>query len=226
MGEGDSKIILNTTTCEKDLGVYIDPLLNFDQHITNTVNKARGTSFLLSKNITYKAAVVMVPLFKSLVRPILEYANAVWSPHLRKHVDAIEDIQRKFTKHIIGMKDLSYEQRLSILKLPSLEFRRIRGDLIEVYKIMHKIYDPITTKGLLPLAPEDNKTRGNKFKILKQRTNTNNLKYFFTNRFVNLWNSLTDNIVDACSINSFKKKIDFHFKNIMYQTNINLHQPI
>ena len=90
----------------------------------------------------------MIPLFKSLVRPILEYANVVWSPHLRKHIDNIESVQRNFTKRIIGMKDLDYHERLKILKIPSLEFRRFRGDLIEMYKICHKLYDPITTNEL------------------------------------------------------------------------------
>ena len=86
----------------------------------------------------------MVPLFKSLIRPILEYGNAVWSPYLRKHIDHIESVQRHFSKCIIGTKNMSYEERLKFLQLPSLEFRRMRGDLIETYKVCNKIYDPVT----------------------------------------------------------------------------------
>ena len=80
----------------------------------------------------------MVPLFKSLVRPILEYGNAVWAPYKVKDKNLVESVQRHFTKVIIGMKDLDYPQRLEKLNLPSLEFRRLRGDMIEVYKILHK----------------------------------------------------------------------------------------
>ena len=94
---------------------------------------------MILKNITYKTKDILVPLFKAVIRPILEYANVIWSPHKRKHIDKLEQIQRTFTKCIIGLKDLDYEKRLEILRLPSLEFRRIRGDLIETYKITHNL---------------------------------------------------------------------------------------
>ena len=73
------------------------------------------------------------------------------------------------------------------LKLPSLYYRRMRGDLIEVFKIVHGIYDPITTKSLLTRVSDSSITRKhNKFKLTKQRTNKNGYKYFFTNRVINL----------------------------------------
>jgi hypothetical protein len=67
------------------------------------------------------------------VRPHHEYANPVWNPYLKKHIDTIENIQRRATKLIPGFSDLSYEDRLRRLKLPSLSYRRSRGDMIEVY---------------------------------------------------------------------------------------------
>ena len=63
----------------------------------------------------------MIPLYKALVRPIIEYANPVWSPYSREYIDLIEKVQHYFTKRIIGMMDLDYESRLKSLKLPSLE---------------------------------------------------------------------------------------------------------
>ena len=87
---------------------------------------------------------------------------------------------KTFQRCIIGLKDYDYEKRLSILKLPSLEFRRIRGDLIETFKILNKIYDPITTNDLVtPLQSESSCTRSNSFKIYKKRFNLNTYKYFF-----------------------------------------------
>ena len=82
---------------------------------------------MILKNITFKTSEILVPLFKAVIRPILEYANVVWSPQKRKHIDKLEKIQRNFTKCIIGLKDLEYEQRLTKLRLPSLQFRRVRG---------------------------------------------------------------------------------------------------
>ena len=143
---------------------------------------------MIMRNISFKTSEILIPLFKATIRPILEYANAVWSPHKRKDVDRIEKIQKNYTKCIIGCKNLNYEQRLIKLKLPSLEFRHMRGDLIETYKILHNLYDPDTTTDLFSLVPEGRATRSNKCKIYKKSVNTNLGKYFFTNRVVNLWN--------------------------------------
>ena len=79
----------------------------------------------------------MIPLYKSLVdlRPILVYGNAVWSPYLKKNKLLIEGVQRRFTKCVVGVKDMEYEDRLKFLNLPSLEYRRSRGDPIETFKL-------------------------------------------------------------------------------------------
>lgn len=146
MKDGDNSSVLIKTVCEKDLGVYIDDQLNINEHVQQQVEKARCTAGVIHRNIVNKTPNIMVPLFKSMVRPIVEYANAVWAPHTKKNSKPIENIQRHYTKTIQGFKDKSYKERLTILKLPSLSFRRLRGDLIEVYKIVHNIYDPITTK--------------------------------------------------------------------------------
>ena len=59
----------------------------------------------------------MIPLFKSLVRPVLEYGNAAWNTGLVKHTDIIENVQRRFTKRIIGFTDMDYDKRLQVLNL-------------------------------------------------------------------------------------------------------------
>ena len=176
---------------------------------------------MLVRNLTYKCFDIMVPLFKALVRPHLEYANAVWSPYKKKDIKRIENIQRDFTRKIEGMSGLEYEERLRKLKLPSLEFRRLRGDLIEAYKIMHNVYDPETTKSLLSLSNITH-TRSHPLKLTKKCVNTQKYLEFFTNRIVSNWNNLPSDIVMADSVNSFKNKIDHHFRNLMYSTNLEL----
>ena len=115
------------------------------------------------------------------------------------------------------MKHKTYRERLISLKLPSLLYRRFRGDLLEVYKIVHDIYDPITTKLLLTRISDKSITRKrHNYKLTKKRTNKNGYKFFFTNRIIDIWNNLPGHIVDANSINSFKNKIDAHFRDIMY----------
>ena len=190
-------------------------------------------SHLIMRSITYKTKEIMIPLLKSLIRPILEYANAVWSPSQRKDINALEQIQKRFTKCIIGMREMSYEERLKSLKIPSLEYRRIRGDLIETFKITHKFYDSRVTGGLFTLS-KNNSTRSNGYKLEKTSFNSNQYKHFFTNRVINLWNSLPSYIVCSSTINEFKNKIrlgqaiclsqknkiDLHLKDYMYSVDL------
>ena len=218
--QNNKTCIMSETLCEKDLGVNIDPDLNFEEHIEIQTKKARGLSGMIMRTFVYKTAPILIPIFKSLIRPILEYGNVVWHPYLRKNIDKIEKIQRHYTKKIIGMKDLDYESRLRALKLPSLEFRRIRGDMIEVYKILHEKYDPLTTHSLFTL--DNNNTRGHKLKLKKVQFNTNKYKHFFTNRVVNLWNSLPGETVCAPSLNVFKNKLDKNLQHYMFLTNIDI----
>ena len=139
---------------------------------------------------------------------------------LRKLSPHIESVQRYYTKCIIGMRGKSYKERLYSLGLPSLVYRRLRGDLIETYKITHKIYDPNITNSLINLAHTN--TRSHNFKLSKPRVNTNKFLNFFTNRIINVWNNLPGNIVEASSLNCFKNKTDKYFKDYMYEVNFDV----
>ena len=211
-------VVLESTDVEKDLGVHIDNSLSFEHHITETVKKANRVVGMISRYIEYKDKDVMVLLFKSLVRSILEYGNVIWFPVLKKHINLIENVQRRFTRRIVGFSSLSYEERLSQLRLPSLEFRRFRGDMIETYKIMHGFYDTATTNTLFKLNKSN--TRGHPFKISKDSVNANVFRTFFTNRVINNWNSLPEDVVLSGTINAFKNALDKHWAQFMYQTYI------
>lgn len=121
---------IDATLCEKDLGVHVDPLLNFDEHINQVCKKGMSISGLIRRNMTCRSWNIMVPLSKALVRPHIEYANAVWSPYKYKvkHIKVIEQIQRNFTRLIHGLKNLDYTQILKRLKLPICSTE----DLVEI----------------------------------------------------------------------------------------------
>ena len=72
-----------------------------------------------------------------MVRPRLEYGNAIWYPYLKRKSKSIERVQRRATRLVFKPNTLNYSERTRFLHLPSLKFRRIRGDLIQVYKIMN-----------------------------------------------------------------------------------------
>ena len=180
-------------------------------------------SHLISRSITYKTKEIMVPLFKSLIRPVLEYANVVWSPSKKQDINALEQVQRRYTKHMIGMSNLTYEDRLRNLNLPSLEYRRFRGDMIETFKITHNFYDQRVTGSLLKFST-NNSTRTNGYKLEKTSFNGNQYKHFFTNRVINTWNSLPGSVVCSKTINEFKNKCDRHFSEFIYETNLPFYQ--
>ena len=211
---------LETTQEEKDLGVIVDENLTFEKHINETVKKCRQICGLIMGTITYKTKEIMIPLFKALVRPILEYANSVWCPYKKKHIKSIEKIQKQFTKRVAGMRGLNYHERMAYLNLPSLEYRRVRGDMIETYKVFNNLYDPLTTSSLLTPQSANSITRSNGYKLFKKRANKKSYQSFFTNRITNLWNSLPDDIVRAKTLNRFKNQLDKHLKDKMYQIDI------
>ena len=144
------------------------------------------------------------------MRSHLEYGQSVWSPYKLKHIDALEAVQRRATKILPSLKNLCYAERLRKLSLPTLTYRRIRGDMIELYKIMHGIYSSDACPKL-----ELNclyKTRGHSFKLFKRSCLTNTRKKtIFSFRVVDKWNSLPNEIVTAPSINSFKNRLDKHW---------------
>ena len=105
----------------------------------------------------------MLQLHRTLVRPHLEYSVQFWSPHYQKDVEALERVQKRFTRMLPGMEGISYEERLEKLGLFSLERRRLRGDLMEVYKIMRGM-DRVDSQKLFPRV-EESITRGHRFKV-------------------------------------------------------------
>ena len=88
---------------------------------------------------------ILLRAFKVYVRPLLEYATCVWSPHYIYAIDNIEAVQRKFTKRLKGCKDMEYPERLSYLHLQSLERRRLTADLILTYIIIFGLVDVCIT---------------------------------------------------------------------------------
>ena len=98
------------------------------------LGKANRILGLIKRNFKYLDENSFLNLYKTLVRPLLEYASPVWNPHQMKYIKLIEGVQRRGTKLLSSIQALDYPKRLEKLKLPTLQFRRLRTDLIQVYK--------------------------------------------------------------------------------------------
>ena len=121
---------------EKDLGVYVNDKLSFHQHVTQVVNKANRTLGLIKRAFTTRDKLIVKKLYTTMVRPILEYGNAPRTHQFVGDMDKLERVQRRATRLCTELRDLSYEERLRAMKLPSLYYRRDRGDMIQVFKIL------------------------------------------------------------------------------------------
>jgi hypothetical protein len=127
MPTADGRIELETTVLEKDLGVNVDPELKFSEHIERQVNKADKILGMIRRSYEFIDRDTMKRLFTALVRPLLEFSNVAWAPRLVKDRKLIEGVQRRATKLVPDLKELSYEDRLEQLSLPSLSYQRFRG---------------------------------------------------------------------------------------------------
>ena len=194
----------------KDLGVTFDSKLKFTAHINDKVNKAFSVLGVINRNFKYMERNTFIMLYKSMVRPHLEYANLVWHPYRKDEINKLEKVQRRATKLVSSLKTLSYENRLKKLNLPTLSFRRLRGDMIEVYKIVTGKYGKNNS---LELKSSSNvNTRGNQYKLYPNQSRLDVRKYFFTKRMVASWHSLSD-VVTVNSTVLFKKHLDKFWSN-------------
>jgi len=115
------------------------------------------------------------------------------------------------TKMVLTVKHLTYKERLRQLKLPTLKYRRIRGDMIEVFKILTGKYDSKVKFSFE--KHQDSRTRGHKLKLVNHRCHYDLRKYFFCTQIINAWNSLPDSVISAHATDSFKYKLDKFWSN-------------
>lgn len=209
---GDSgPVNIEKVNQEKDLGVIVDKNLKFRDHIMSKVNIANRNVGIIFRTFTYLDSEMFLNLYKALVRPHLEYASQIWTPLYKKDKITIENVQRRATRLVRSISHLSYENRLRELGLPTLEYRRERADMVQVYKIFNGI-DKIEPDKLFTLASHRT-TRGHSFKLFKPRARLNTRRQSFSNRIVDTWNSLPDTVVRAPSLNSFKSRLNLHWKH-------------
>ena len=146
-------------------------------------------------------------LYRTFIRPQLEFAVSSWNPFLKRDISTIEKVQRRVTRLPTPLKGLSYEERCERMKLTTLEERRRRGDLIQLYKIRKE-----TDNVNWVCKPVWSISRGPKREQLRREivSSCQTRHNFFLNRIENSWNALSNDIVESDTVELFKKRLDEH----------------
>ena len=208
------EVELEAVETERDLGVHIDSSLKFRKQAATAAAKANQILAVIRRSFELIDEFTLPLLYKTLVRPHLEFGNVAWGPFNRADQLLIEKVQRRATRLVTSIRHLPYEERLQTLKLPTLFYRRRRGDMIQMYQLFN---------GGVDLSPEeffstatDDRTRGHSRKVQKPRAESRPRRQSFSVRVVNDWNSLPSAVVGAVNVEQFKSRLDAHWANIRY----------
>ena len=196
---------LESTETEKDLGVVISSDLKFSKQCIEAEKKAQRILGYIKRQFGFRNKEIVLSLYNSLVRPHLEYAVQFWSPSLRKDISRLERVQARATKLIPSIRHKSYPERLEELDLFSLESRRLRGQLIEVFKILRG-FDNVDYRNLFELS--EGVTRNHGYKLELKRYHRDLCGNFFTYSICDKWNSLPTDVVNSDSVEQFKSRLD------------------
>ena len=198
VNDSDLAVVESTS----DLGVLVDSSLKFHAHVRQIVAKAWGLANNLLRSTLCRSKEFMCNLYVAHIRPLLDFSSAVWNTGYLGDSRLLESVQRRWTKHIDGMGDMSYGDRIICLNLYSVKGRLLRADLIKYFKIFNNL-SVISPSDLFVLSPTTH-TRGHRFKILKPHVSLESRRRFFSVRCVDLWNSLPDQLVGCGSVDAFK----------------------
>ena len=190
---------------ERDLGVLVTEDFKFSEQCLAAERRAQKILGYIKRVFKHRTRSTVLTLYNALVRPHLEYAVQFWSPTLQTDIQRLERVQARATKLVPGIRNFGYERRLRALGMFTLEQRRLRGLLIETFKVLRGF------SGMNPsslFVPNVNPTRGHGLKVVAPRFSTSKFRDFPTVKICNVWNSLPSVVVQAPSIEAFKSRLD------------------
>ena len=214
-------VAISETHKERDLRIWVDSSLKPSTQCEVAAKNANQVLGLITKSFHYRTKSTLIPLFKSLVRPKLEFSAAAWSPWLEKDIECLEKVQRRLIRMLSNVRSSTYEEKLKDAGLTLLKDRRERGDMIEAYKTINgfnnvdksswfEIADPVQSRQNTrsTSAIDDDGEEVNRSSLLRERARTNlrNQSYrFWTARS---WSLVPDAIRNSKTVNGFKNAYD------------------
>ena len=196
---------LEHVTSAKYLGVTITSDLKWENHIRNICLKANKTIGFLKRNLNISNSAIKEKAYIALVRPTVEYASALWDPHLQKDKHKLEMVQRRSARYVTNR----YRNRSSVtdmieqLKWTPLEERRKNARLTMLYKISNQEVNVAASHKLVPPDRISRNMGINSFQI--PQCNTTTRKESFYPRTIRDWNALPSSVTSVSSLESFKR---------------------
>ncbi|BHF82677.1 hypothetical protein SprV_0802581600 [Sparganum proliferum] len=200
-------IPLQEVDSQKDLGVWVTASLKPSLHCSKVAKSAMSVVYLVKRAFSTFDEDCFVKVFRTFVRPQLEFAIQAWKPWTSKDLSILEKVQRRATKLVSGQGSLPYETRLSNLGLFPLSYRQLRGDLIQTFRILRGHGCCLVPADFFELATTTN-LRGHPLQLRVTGAKLDIRKFFFSNRVIEAWNALPADFVMSTSVEAFKRKLD------------------
>ncbi|MBM6549348.1 RNA-directed DNA polymerase, partial [Streptococcus dysgalactiae] len=206
---------LRNSPVERDLGVMTTCTLKTVDHTEKVCTAARRTLGAIRRSFGALSPQAFTALFSSHVRPILEYGGTAAYPCTIGEMEKLERVQRAGTRMVGTLRRLPYVERLRALGLFTQAYRRMRGDLITVRKVLRGDFGPeLQTE--FPLR-NCNRTRGHSLVIAKQSNLRLRAIFRLSRRAITAWNGLPAAVVEETSDITFKRRLDEHMENLWCQ---------
>ena len=138
-------VTLDKSDQEKDIGVIIHKTLKPTAQCTKAAGTANGVLGQMARALHVRDAKTWSKLYITYIRPHLEYSTPAWNPWTRKDIQQLEKVQERALRQITTLGHLTYQEKLDRLGLTTLEERRVRSDMIQVWKILHS-HDDVDEK--------------------------------------------------------------------------------
>ena len=197
-----------------DLGVTRSTDCSYHDHHLKVVKKGRRAADAILHTFTTRDLAVLWPAYKLYLQPALMYCAQAWSPVWLGVIDELENVLRRFSKRLTGMRDLTYGQRLKELKSLSLASERTKADLVMAYKCLHGLFDVTASDFRLSISANNERSRQFRLKIF--RPPTKRVSSLFKFRAPREWNALPKSATTANSRLIFKRAVTQHFNGCCF----------
>uniref|UniRef100_A0A0X3PTK8 Reverse transcriptase domain-containing protein n=1 Tax=Schistocephalus solidus TaxID=70667 RepID=A0A0X3PTK8_SCHSO len=191
----------------KDLGIWITPTLKPSSHCANIAKKAMCILGAIRRSFVNFDGELFGRVFGTFIRPVLEYCVQAWRPWTKHDYALLEKVQRRATKLVSGLECLPYEGRLERLKIFPLSYRQYRGDMILVFKLVRGVDCALQMANFFELANMTS-LRGHQYKLKRNHAKLEVRANFFSQRVIDEWNKLPASVVQAESVEMFKRRLD------------------